>query len=221
MAFSTQFVGNKSTKYLLIILFTALFIFLNICVYLIIFIRTFSSYLYNDFMQISPTSIYVTVMVFIALFPRDFYFLISNKRRHSSKLFEGRYLLLFIVMLISDLACVFFTLFYSHTFFYNGIFFLWAILSGIFLALYLMLWVIFFMHGYDSRYQFKKYLVPAPMTVLSILVILLSGVCTLNYWLLISAGVYSISSYIWSLKGYNLTKPVIPDYVHISEDEDI
>lgn len=75
------------------------------------------------------------------------------------------------------------------------------------------------MHGYDVRYQFKDVLVPAPLSVLEFLVILATASFTLNYALIGFSVIYFLIDYRWNYEGYLLTKPKIPDYVFIKEEE--
>ena len=76
------------------------------------------------------------------------------------------------------------------------------------------------MNGYDARFQFKKVLVPAPLSVLTSLLFIISALLSLNYISLILSIVYAVTSFIWNYKGYKITRPVIPDHIPIIEKEE-
>ena len=158
-------------------------------------------------MFIDSTSIFVTSLIGLIGIPRLLYFMITNVKRYPSALFKGKYLWFFIIaslfIVLSNLS----SLFFSHNFFYNGLFIFWCSLTLIFLCLYLVLWAIFWMHGYEAGYQFEKIIFPSPMSVLSFASLFISGLFTLNIYLIISSIVYFIFEYAWSYKGFMLTKP--------------
>ncbi len=171
-------------------------------------------------MKIEATNIYVMLTIFFATMPRFFYFLIVNKRRYPDTLFRGKYLLFEILAISSATGALVFALLFSNNFFYVGIFLSWAAISGILLCLYFTLWVLFWMHGYEARYQFNKVIVPAPMSIISSMIIFLSGLMTLNYYVIGFSISYGLFSYLWNYQGYRLTKPFIPDDMPIREPED-
>lgn len=158
-------------------------------------------------MFIDPTSIFVTSLIGLITFPRLLYFMISNIKRYPSTLFKGRYLFYFIMSFLFAVCSILSALFFSHNFYYNGLFICWCSLTLIFLCLYLVLWVMFWMHGYEARYQFEKFVLPCPMSILSFASLLISGLFTLNIYLIISSIIYFVFEYIWSYKGFMLTKP--------------
>lgn len=77
------------------------------------------------------------------------------------------------------------------------------------------------MHGYDIRFLFKKIILPSPITILEFIVILATACFTLNYVNIGLSIVYFLISYRWDLYGYKLTKPKVPDYIVIRENEDL
>lgn len=172
------------------------------------------------FFMITPTGIYCSIIVACITLFRILYLAITNNKCYPQELFKGRFLFLFIMNFILITASVVLALFFSKDFFYNGVFFLWSTLSGICLCLYFVLWVIFWMHGYEARYQFKKVVIPAPMAFLAAFTLILTAVCTLNYYLLAASIMLAITSYLWNYKGYLLTKPKIPDYIPIPENDE-
>ena len=160
-------------------------------------------------MSINPTSIFVTILITIGSLLRILYVLVKNKKIFPDQLFKGRYLIFVILAFIFDLSSIILSLLFSSTFYFNGSFIIWCSLTFCFLCLYLILWVLFWMHGYDIRYQFEKVLLPSPMSILSFLILFISGIFTLNYYLLFSSVCYFVFEYLWSYKGFMLTKPKI------------
>ena len=171
-------------------------------------------------MIISATSIYVFINALIISLPRTLYIMFKNARRFPGQLFKGKYLFLFITNFVLEMSINVLFLLLSHDFYYLGIFFLWSLLSGIILCLHFVLWIIFWMNGYDVRFQFKKVLVPAPLSVLTSLLFIVSALLSLNYISLILSIVYAVTSFIWNYKGYKITRPVIPDHIPIIEKEE-
>ena len=172
-------------------------------------------------MEISPTSIYVTIMIFLGTSLRLFYFLFANVRKYPGQLFKGRNLFYFIVMILTNLTSLFFSLFFSNDFHYDGIFILWGSLTGISLCLSLTIWALFWMHGYNPYYQFKKIVLPCPLSILGSFIILLSGSTTLNYYLVASGVIFALFDYLWNYQGYKLTKPVIPEDIPLHDEDDL
>lgn len=171
-------------------------------------------------MVINDTNILVLVVLVLAFVPRYLYFVFTNKKRHPAQLFEGKYLIDFISQgLLGSAACAF-GFVYSYDFFYIGIFVGWIVVGLCIACLIFILWTLFWMHGYETRYQFSKLVVPAPMSILTSLLFLITGLCTLNYILIAISVVYGFLDYVWNLRGYYLTKPKIPDYMPIPEDEE-
>lgn len=171
-------------------------------------------------MNINPTSVFVTILISTITLIRLIYFLFANIKRYPLVLFKGKYLVFFILALFFDVASIVLSLLFSNNFYYNGLFILWCSLTLIFICLYFVLWIIFWMHGYNCYYQFKKIIVPSPMSVLSFLALLSSGLFTLNYFLIFASIVYFVFEYLWSYKGYELTKPKIKSNIGIKKEDD-
>lgn len=210
---STKILLIKTTKKLLII-FTTL--------YSNSFESCFFNFelAYNLSMNINPTSIFVTILISVISLIRILYFMFANIRRYPLVLFKGKYLAFFILALFFDLASIILSLLFSNNFYYNGLFILWCSLTFIFICLYFVLWIIFWMHGYNCYYQFKKIIFPSPMSVLSFLALLISGFFTLNYFLILTSVIYFVFEYLWSYKGYMVTKPKITCDIEIKKEDD-
>lgn len=169
---------------------------------------------------INTESIFAATIIGLVTYSRIIYFLVANKKRFPTALFKSKYLLLFVLNVGFSTAAVTLTLLFSNDFHYIGFFFGWALLAFMSLSLAMLIWIFFFMHGYDPRYQFKKVGVPAPMCVIEIILMLSTAVCTFNWPLLGISIAYAITGYLWNYKGYLLTKPKIPDYIPIIEDDE-
>lgn len=172
-------------------------------------------------MLINSASVLATFVILMAGLPRFFYFVIGSKRKLPPQLFSGFNLILFILSSISFFGVVTLSLLFSNDFGYEGKMITWGVLIFALLAVLLILWVIFIMNGYDPRYQFKKLGIPGPNNVLIIAVFWLTILMTANWWAAIPCTVFTVSSYIWNVKGYLLTKPIIDDDVIIRENEDL
>lgn len=128
--------------------------------------------------------------------------------------------MMFVLMILSFLSVIPLTLLFSVEYGVIAKFFGWILFSHTALGLILVLWIIFMMHGYELRYQFKKIAVPAPLSILESFVLWLTAILSSNYWALIPCIVFTISSYIWNYKGYKLTLPPIDDDVPFREDDE-
>lgn len=170
--------------------------------------------------MINDASIYSTIVVLLAVLPRLLFFIFSSKRRLPIEMFRGRYLILFVLMIISYLSMLPLTLLFSTDYGVIAKFFGWIFLSHTALGLILVIWILFFMHGYDLRYQFKKIAVPAPLSLLESAILWLTAILSSNYWAFIPCIVFTITSYIWNLKGYKLTLPLVDDDTPIREDDE-
>lgn len=170
--------------------------------------------------MINDASIYSTIVVLLAVLPRLLFFIFSSKRRLPVELFRGVYLVMFVLMILSFLSVIPLTLLFSVEYGVIAKFFGWILFSHTALGLILVLWIIFMMHGYELRYQFKKIVVPAPLSILESFVLWLTAILSSNYWALIPCIVFTISSCIWNYKGYKLTLPPIDDDVPLREDDE-
>lgn len=170
--------------------------------------------------SINEESIATCITIFFIIFIRTIYVAIRNKKKFPNQLFEGKFLLLFFAKILVGISCCVFTLFFSNNFFYMGLFYSWLLIILIAYSLYFVLWVIFFMHGYDVRYQFKKVIAPSPLTFLEFVIILSTAIFTLNYICIGLSILYFVITYAWDYKGYQLTKPKIPDHVVIRENDE-
>lgn len=169
--------------------------------------------------MISVESIYVSIIITALYIFRVVHFLILGKNKISTKLFSLPYIFLFVGIILSGLASTILALFFSHTFSYNGFFFLFtgaAIICG---GMYLILYFIFFGHGYDPRYQFSFLKLPCPFAVLTSIVYLLGSFLTSNYYLLISVSIFIIFSFIFDYLGYKETKPKVDLDLPVPPDE--
>ena len=171
-------------------------------------------------LDINVTSIFAASMVGAIVLIRYLYFLFANKKRLPNQLFKGAYLILFAFNFVLMTSSIAVTLLFSNNFYYNGFFFSWALIVLVSISLYVVLWIIFFMHGYDARFQFKKVVLPCPMTILEIITLLSTAIFSYNWILLGIAVTYAFTSYLWNYKGYLLTKPKIPDYIPIRENDE-
>jgi len=170
--------------------------------------------------KINEESVFCCIVIFLVVFIRTIYFLIRNRKKFSSELFERKYLGAIFGKIFLGVAMCLFSLFYSNDFYILGLFFTWLLLILCCISLLFVLWIIFFMHGYDARYLFKKIILPCPMTFLEFFVILFTGIFTRNYFVIGLSLIYFLDSYMWDYKAYLLTKPKIPDYVVIRENDE-
>ncbi len=161
---------------------------------------------YNEFM-LNDTSVSVAVVLAICVLPRLLYTLFANKRSFPDTMYKRQYLLAYIIYVLSGLGSIPLALFFSQTFIVFGLFVFWIVLTFVILGLILLLWIFFFMHGYDVRYLFKRILVPSPIVLLESLLLIVSGIFSLNYFLIIDAVLFLASGYLWSFKGFKITKP--------------
>lgn len=171
--------------------------------------------------QINEESVACSVVLFCVIFFRLIFETIRNKKKFPNALFSGKYLFLFLVKFVFGLLICIFALFYSNDFYILGLFFTWLLIILCSISLIFVLWIIFFMHGYDIRYLFKKVILPCPIVILEFIVIFSTAGFTRNYIVIGFAAIYSLATYIWNYKGYKLTKPKIPDYVIIRENDDL
>ncbi|MCR5333052.1 MAG: hypothetical protein K6E11_03425 [Bacilli bacterium] len=161
--------------------------------------------------MISDMSLSVAVVVAICIYPRIFYSAIKNKRSFPDTLFKMPYVLLYIVYFVSGFSLPILALFFSTEFIKFGFFVGWILVALALFCLGILLWIWFFMHGYDIRYQFKRIVVPSPLSIIDSLLALVSAIFSMNYYMLGAAIAFTISNYLWSLKGYYLTKPKLFD----------
>lgn len=170
-------------------------------------------------MLINSASIYTASIILLAGLPRLLYFAIGSKKKLPPQLFEGRNLILFLINVLSFFSLVVMTLFLSKDFASLGTTIIWSTLTLLALGVLMIAWVIFFMNGYDPRYQFKKVIVPCPMVILVDIVFWLAILFTFNWWATIPCTVFTVSSYFWNFAGYKLTKPVVDDDIPLREDD--
>ena len=161
--------------------------------------------------MLNDTSVSVAVVLAVCVLPRLFYTLFANKKSFPDSMYKKQYLFLFILYLISGIATIPLALFFSQTFITFGLFIFWIVITFVALALILLLWIYFFMHGYDVRYLFKRILVPSPIVIVEGFLVLITSIFSLNYYLIIDAVIFFIAGYLWSLKGFIITKPKVFD----------
>ena len=159
----------------------------------------------------NDTSVSVAVVLAICVLPRLLYTLISNKRSFPDSMYKKQYLFLYIIYVLSGLAVIPLAFFFSQTFIVFGLFVFWIVLTFVILSLIMLLWIFFFMHGYDVRYLFRRLPVPSPIVILESLLVVLSGVFSLNYFLIIDGVIFFIAGYLWAYKGFKITKPKVYD----------
>lgn len=158
------------------------------------------------------TGILVAVFSFVVTLPRLLYFLFRGKALLGSKMFKGRNLTFFILSFLSSIAYVVLAVIFSQDFHMLGLFFVYMILATIGVSLYFIVWIMFWMHGNEARYQFELIeKIPAPMTILSGFVLLLGAGLTLNYYNLACVSLFLVSALLFDLAGYKLTRPINPD----------
>lgn len=166
-------------------------------------------------------SIYSFVICFFALAPLLVYFFIRPVKKIPRELYEGRYLLFALISLISFAAFLVLVLLFSNDYGIVLRFLSWQVSTHTGMGLILLSWVIFFMHGYEFRYLFKKYLVPAHMSILIIVIFWLTALLSWNYWSMIPCAVFTVFFLLWSLKAYKITKPKIDENVPLRENDDL
>lgn len=158
-------------------------------------------------------------LIVLPFLPQLLFILISGKRSLPSQLFKGRYLFYGLTSLISYLALIVLTLFFSNDYHSIGLMFVWLILTGVFVALILVSWIIITMHGYEARYMFRRVGVPCYMNIMILIIYWLTILIPLNYWAIIPGLIFSVFSLLWSIKAYKLTKPPFDEYVPLREDD--
>ena len=156
--------------------------------------------------MISSTGVFVSLLITLLIFPRLIYFAIVNKRSYDNSLFEGYNLFFFIASIVFAMSSSLIALFFSNDFLNLGIFIVWMLVLGLALSLYLLFWSVFIMRGANPKNQFKKIIVPFPLTCLETMSLILTSVFTMNYYLLFSSIAYAIFAYLWNIKGYRLGK---------------
>lgn len=170
--------------------------------------------------MINPTSIFATLMICLAGLPRFLYFVFGGKKRLPPALFEGSNLFLFIITTTSFFSLMVMSLLFSTDLGYLGKAIIWYTLTLLTLGLLLILWIIFFMNGYDPRYQFKKIGLYCPNALLIDVVFWLTILFTENWFAIIPCTVFTVTSFIWNFSGYRLTKPIVDDDVILRENDD-
>ena len=161
--------------------------------------------------MLNDTSVSMAVVLAICVLPRLLYTLFANKKSFPDTMYKRQYLFVYIIYVLSGIAVVPLALFFSQTFIKFGLFVFWIVLTFVVLSLIMLIWIFFFMHGYDVRYLFRRILLPSPVVILETVLVLSSGIFSLNYFLIIDAAVFFISGYLWSLKGFFITKPKVFD----------
>ena len=161
--------------------------------------------------MISDMSLSAAIVMAVCIYPRLLYIAIKNKRSFPDTLFKFPYVLLFILYFVSGTSAPVLALFFSTSFVSFSFFVSWILIALILMCLGILVWILFFMHGYDVRYQFKRIVIPSPLSLIDSLIILISAVFSLNYILMIVGGVFALSNYLWCLKGFYLTKPIVFD----------
>jgi len=169
---------------------------------------------------ITAISVYTSIIVFIMGVIRNLYLATRNKKRFPPSLFEGKYLLCFFIFTISGIAMFILTFFYSSSLFVTPNLFLWILISNVLMCLWGLLWIVYYMHGYETRYQFKKVLVPAPMIVCEIGALFATALLTNNYPCIVLSIVYGVTAGVWNYRAYKLTLPPIPDDEVLRENDD-
>ena len=159
--------------------------------------------------MISPTSIYVALFTFFLFMPKVIHFIASGKGKILVSLFKFPTFLFFILEILSGIAATVLALLYSHGFNYNGWFFTYTFFCIVFGGAYFILYIVFISHGYDPRYLFAFIKIPAPFTILAGTVLILGAALTLNYYMLIAACVFTVSSFLVDFKGYKETRPKV------------
>ena len=170
--------------------------------------------------MINDASIYSTIVVVLAFIPMLFFVILKGQKRLPEPLLRGKFLLCWLLMIGSFVSLSILVLFFSNEYGVIAKFFGWILFSHTCLGLILVLWILFFMHGYDIRYLFKKVIVPAPMCVLYNLVIWLTVSLSFNYWAMIPSFIFTVCSLFWNIKAFKLTKPFIDEDVPLRENDD-
>ena len=170
--------------------------------------------------MITDASIYSSVLIFLVLLPQLLYFLIRGRKSLPAELYRGRYLFYALISLASYLAMIVLVLFFSNSYGVIAQWFAWVFSVTTFAALLLVSWIIFIMNGYEIRYMFRKFGVPAHMNVIIVVIYWLTLLLSWNYWAMIPGAIFTIFSLLWSFKAYKLTKPLIDDDVPLREDDE-
>ena len=170
--------------------------------------------------MINDASIYSTILLFVALLPQLLYFLIKGKKNLPSELYHGRYLSYALVSLFAFVATLVLVLFFSNSYGVIARLLGWLIVSHSLIALILISWILFIMHGYELRYMFKKIVVPGHMNALIALVFWTTILFSLNYWAMIPCAIYTLFSMMWAYKAYKITKPAIDENIPLREDDE-
>lgn len=153
------------------------------------------------------TGILVALFTFVISLPRLIYFSFKGNDLFGKVMFKGKNLAFFILSFLSSIACTTLAILFSTNFFYLGLFFVYMTISSLGVSLYLITWVMFWMHGNDGRLQFVLIdRIPCPMAILSSFVILLGSIMTLNYYMLGCALIYTFCIFGFDISGYKLTK---------------
>ena len=169
--------------------------------------------------MINSASIISMFLIILPFLPQLLFILISGKRSLPSQLFKGRYLFYGLASLISYLALIVLALFFSNDYHSVGLMFVWLIISGVFVSLILVSWIVITMHGYEARYMFRKLIVPCYMNVMILIIYWITILMPLNYWAIIPGVIFTLFSLLWSIKAYQLTKPPIDEDVPLREDD--
>ena len=175
---------------------------------------------YNMYMPFTNYGILSALVLAFCLLPRLLYFSIKNVKKLPEQLFKRKYLFLFILMASSGFASIVLSFFFTKTFFYLGIFYSWVLVVGVLMSMYLVFMILFWHNGYEIRYMFEKFGVFAPMMFIEVVILLLTGLGSLNYWLIGSSVVFGVSAIIWNYKAYKLTRPKIEN-THSKYETDV
>lgn len=150
----------------------------------------------------------VALSVLIISVPRCIYLLTKTKSSLVTKLMTFPFNLLQIISLVSVIAASVLAFFFSQVFLYFGIFFVFLVFSLLSIVTYYFYFAYFVQKGNDPFLLFSAfYKLPAPYTILTTFVIILASLTTLNFYLLIPASTFFISSFIVDYVGYKATKP--------------
>ena len=170
--------------------------------------------------MINDASIYSSIVILVPFLPQLLYLLIKGKRSLPESLFAGRYLFLFLTMIISYLGLIVVALFFSNDYGVLARLIGWLVLSHTGIGLILVSWIIFIMYGYEPRFMFKKVVVPAHMNVLIVIIFWLTILFSLNWWAFIPGTIFTVTSLLWSFKAYKLTKPKYDENLPTRENDE-
>ena len=174
--------------------------------------------MYNCAVEITYCGVCGSIIIGLTVIARFLYLGIVNKKRFPIQLFKGKYLIFFIIPSITALSSLAVCLFFTRAFENLGLFIVWAFIAGISALLELSIWVLFWSHGYEVRYQFEKIVCACPYVILESLILLSTALCSWNIPLICLSAVHFIFSLLWHLKGWSLTRP--DETIHREGEDD-